>query len=283
MHSDAMTPRLNIPSSALVLEVGSGHRPHPRADVLTDKYLEDIERGGRLVTDRPFVRADAEQLPFKSKVFDYVICRHVLEHLEEPETFFREISRVGRAGYIETPSIIWERLHPTRSYHRWYVLEIGGELAMMPKPVDHTCSLFGHLFETLNAHSPEYRLFIRRYADLFYVRHHWRDEITYCVDPSGHERRAWFLEVWDAAKVGRFVAPRSPGRQACDLVLGTLGSLWGGLLLRLNRPRLPRFRRSIDLAALMQCPVCIHQEIQIGKGRAICPSCGWHTVVVFPE
>jgi SAM-dependent methyltransferase len=121
MHPEAITPRLDIPSGALVLEVGSGHRPHPRADVLTDKYLGDMERGGRLVTDRPFVQADAQQLPFKPKVFDYVLCRHVLEHLGDPEAFFHEISRVGEAGYIETPSVIWEYLHPTRTYHRWHV------------------------------------------------------------------------------------------------------------------------------------------------------------------
>ena len=51
MHAEAVTPRLGILPNALVLEVGGGHRPHPRVDGLTDKYLEDIELGGRLVTD----------------------------------------------------------------------------------------------------------------------------------------------------------------------------------------------------------------------------------------
>lgn len=216
MHTEAITPQLDIPADALVLEVGSGHRPHPRADVLTDKYLEDIERGGKLVTDRPFVQADAQQLPFKTKVFDYVLCRHVLEHLDEPKAFFNEISRVGRAGYIESPSIIWEHLHPTRSYHRWYVLEIDGELVLMCKPQRHANSLFGSLFETLNRHSPEYRLFVRRYADLFYVRYHWRDRVNYCVEPLDEKRRAWFLEPWDAEKIARFVPARSLSQQSPD-------------------------------------------------------------------
>jgi len=283
LHAEAITPHLNIPADALVLEVGSGHRPHPRADVLTDKYLEDIERGGRLVTNRPFVQADAQQLPFKPGAFDYVICRHVVEHLEEPETFFREVSRVGQAGYIETPSAIWERLHPTRTYHRWYVLEIDGELVLLRKPADHTGSSFGHLFETLNTHSPEYRLFIRRYADLFYVRYRWRDEIDYCVNPTDDERLAWFLEPWDKVKASRFVASRSPARQALDLLAGALGSVGAGLLRRLGTPRLAPKRRRVDLAALMQCPACSQQAIAVGGGEARCPACDWRTVVVLPE
>ena len=281
MYSEAITPQLNIPSGALVLEIGSGHRPHPRADVLTDKYLEDVERGGGLVSDRPFVQADAQQLPFKAKAFDYVICRHVLEHLQDPEAFFREVSRVGRAGYIETPSVIWERLHPTRTYHRWYVLEINGELVMMRKPPARTRSPFGYLFETLNTYSPEYRLLIRRYANLFYVRHQWRDEIPYCIAPPDDERRAWLLEPWDAVKIARFVLPRSRTQQALGLLLGAMGSVGGRLLRRLKRPRARR--RPVDLQALMQCPICSCQEIEIIAGEAVCSACRWHTIVMLPS
>lgn len=283
MYTEAITTRLDIPSNALVLEIGSGHRPHPRADVLTDKYLEDTERGGGLVADRPFVQADAQQLPFKFKAFDYVLCRHVLEHLEEPGAFFREVSRVGQSGYIETPSIIWERLHPTRTYHRWYVLEINGELVMMRKSPLDTRFPFGLLFDTLNTYSPEYRLFVRRYANLFYVRHRWYGEINYSVDPIDAKRQAWFLEQWDADKVARFVTPRSLRQQALGLLAGAFGSVWRGLLLWLSDLRPEPKRRTVDLATLMQCPVCSRQQVEIGQGQARCPACGWHTVVVLPE
>ncbi len=283
MNLEAITPRLAIPAQALVLEIGSGHRPHPCADVLTDKYLEDIERGGRLVTDRPFVQADAERLPFKPQVFDYAICRHVLEHLEDPGAFFQEVSRVARAGYIEAPTAIWERLHPSRPYHRWYVLEVDGELLLMPKPPSDARSPLGRLFETLNRYSPEYRLFIRRYADLFYVRHRWRGRVRYRIVSPDAEARAWFLEPWDAERIARFVPPRSPLRQALDLLVGAVGSVIGGGLRRLPRPSLPRRRRPMDLAALMQCPHCAHQTIVVEEGHARCPTCGWQTVVVLPS
>ena len=41
-----------------------------------------------------FVRADAECLPFPSESFDAVICNHVYEHTDNPESMLSEISRI---------------------------------------------------------------------------------------------------------------------------------------------------------------------------------------------
>jgi SAM-dependent methyltransferase len=283
MLRQAITPRLDIPRDALVLEIGSGHRPHPRADVLTDKYLNDVERGGRLVTDRPFLQVDAEQLPFKPRVFDYIICRHVLEHLEDPENFFQEISRVGRSGYIEAPSIVWEHLHPTRTYHRWYVMKIDNTLVLKRKPPRATHTFFGHLFERLNRYSSEYRLFIRRYADLFYVRYQWQDNVQYCITPPDGDRQSWFSNPWDETQLRHYVPPRGRLKQGIELILGAFESVGGSLLRKLYGLRHTPHRRSIDLAEIMQCPVCSHQTIEIAVGEARCQTCGWRTVAVFPN
>ena len=75
--------------AALVLDVGSGDKPHWRADVLLDRYVGD-EHGGQRSgasaarVDRPLFDADAADMPFADKVFDYAICSHVLEHVERP-------------------------------------------------------------------------------------------------------------------------------------------------------------------------------------------------------
>jgi SAM-dependent methyltransferase len=42
------------------------------------------------------LRASLAALPFASETFDLIICKHVLEHLEEPESAFRELARVLR-------------------------------------------------------------------------------------------------------------------------------------------------------------------------------------------
>ena len=70
-----MEQHLNPPAKGLVLEIGSGDNPNPRADILVDKFLFDnTERGGNIVIDRPIVVADAHHLPFKDGVFAYTIC-----------------------------------------------------------------------------------------------------------------------------------------------------------------------------------------------------------------
>tara|TARA_Y200000002_G_C22493319_1_gene583979 strand:- start:103 stop:759 length:657 start_codon:yes stop_codon:yes gene_type:complete len=45
-----------------------------------------------------------KKLPFKDKEFDYVICTHVIEHVNDPIFFKKEIERVGKSGYIELPT-----------------------------------------------------------------------------------------------------------------------------------------------------------------------------------
>jgi len=44
------------------------------------------------------LRASLTALPFVSETFDLIICKHVLEHLEEPEPACRELARVLRPG-----------------------------------------------------------------------------------------------------------------------------------------------------------------------------------------
>ena len=70
--------RITIPVDApsLVLDVGSGDKPHWRADVLLDRFPGDDHGGQRsgassARVDRPLFDADAADMPFADKVFDY--------------------------------------------------------------------------------------------------------------------------------------------------------------------------------------------------------------------
>jgi SAM-dependent methyltransferase len=42
------------------------------------------------------LRASLTALPFASETFDLIICKHVLEHLDQPESAFRELARILR-------------------------------------------------------------------------------------------------------------------------------------------------------------------------------------------
>jgi ubiquinone/menaquinone biosynthesis C-methylase UbiE len=112
-----------------VLDIGSGHRPHIEATHLVDLYLtDDRERGKKLKrVGKTLIQADVEALPFKDKVFDYVYASHVLEHTVDPVEACKELMRVGKAGYIETPDPFFEQGYgyPNKergwSFHRWFV------------------------------------------------------------------------------------------------------------------------------------------------------------------
>ena len=124
--------RISIPvaDAALVLDVGSGDKPHWRADVLLDRYVGD-EHGGQRSgasaarVDRPLFDADAADMPFADKVFDFVICSHVLEHVEQPDWVISELTRVAKAGYIEVPSAASAKIVDFPSHLWWVTLEDG--------------------------------------------------------------------------------------------------------------------------------------------------------------
>ena len=126
---------LKIKKKDRVLEVGPGHNPSYRSNVLADKFVDsNYHRCGniKIYPHQTFVNADGENLPFKDKEFDYVICNQVLEHTENPEKFILEQNRVAKRGYMETPSLLGELLFPKKS-HKWIILDIDNKLILFEK------------------------------------------------------------------------------------------------------------------------------------------------------
>ena len=122
---------VNINPDWKVLDVGSGHQPNPRANVILDKYVgETIHRTTQQVempTDKYFVLGDALETPFTNKEFDFVIASHIAEHIDDPVKFCNELQRISKRGYIETPGPITELLLPANS-HKWIVRKSGNGL-----------------------------------------------------------------------------------------------------------------------------------------------------------
>jgi SAM-dependent methyltransferase len=113
----------------VVLDIGSGNFPVPRASILMDFFPDDtFHRSGPIVESRPVVVASVERLPFRRHTIDFAICSHVLEHVDSPERAAAELSRVARAGYAETPAYGKDTLVGSGRMHRWQVVEFEGTM-----------------------------------------------------------------------------------------------------------------------------------------------------------
>lgn len=199
---------MNIAPEDRVLEIGSGHNPDPRSNVLIEKFIDDtVERGDALKRDnRVLINAEGEKLPFKEKSFDYVICRHVLEHSSSPGLFLEEIQRVGRRGYIDSPSPIWELIYTPRKYHRCLLYWDQNENRLLVKSRrEDEYSQFGKLFAYLYENDILFRLFHQNNQELLYTRFEWEDRIDFRVLKPEEQI---LPDLYDTQKIEQLFGPR---------------------------------------------------------------------------
>lgn len=112
---------ISIRPSDRVLEIGPGGTPHPRSNAFLELKFntdqEKIAQRGNVFQEpgfgnRPVYFYDGGKFPFEDAQFDYVICSHVIEHVENPGDFLNEVFRVGSGrGYLEYPLITYEYLY----------------------------------------------------------------------------------------------------------------------------------------------------------------------------
>jgi SAM-dependent methyltransferase len=181
----------NIKSEDLVLDVGSGDKPFWRADVIVDKFLDDNQQraSGEIIYDKRkiFVKADVENLPFKDKVFDFVFCSHLLEHVRNPDKAIEELMRVAKRGYIEIPSYVADFLNPFPS-HLWFCDYENGFFIFTQKEKKKDFYLNGiERFGTKLLNVPLFVYLLAKHGDLVVIRHYWKDDIKYKIIKSrGH-------------------------------------------------------------------------------------------------
>jgi hypothetical protein len=128
-----------LDDGALVLDVGGGARPFPRADWVLDlmgfaqrgQLGWDGHRGDERFDERTWVRrdiCDREPWPFADDQFDFAVCSHTLEDVRDPVWVAGELQRVARAGYVEVPSLPFELTYGIQGqwvgwgHHHWLVV-----------------------------------------------------------------------------------------------------------------------------------------------------------------
>ena len=241
---------MNIRPDDFVLEIGSGHNPKARSDVLCDKFIADNEqRGGAIVTDRPIVEADGQFLPFADGAFDYVICSHVLEHVETPTQLISELERVACRGYIETPSEIGERLYGWH-YHNWVVNLIDGCLTLQR---NRGTPQFGQLFHRLAVTDPQWKRFHLTHHNLFLVQYEWENRINYEI--LSDQTAALDLECPET--LDRLIAPDDNGSAPNEWLL-FLKSIVPRRFVSAAKSLLvkSRQRQRKTLQEILVCPQC---------------------------
>jgi hypothetical protein len=205
-----------VDPSDLVLDVGGWSRPHPRADWVIDLQPYETRGWYEWGLGAPKLHTAPERFsagtwleldicgpgpwPFADKMFAFAICSHTLEDVRDPVRVCAELTRVARAGYVETPAAVIELTRGVQSphwcgwnHHRWLVEREDAGLVFRAKPHHVHSPLFPAV------RSPRFL----RQAESQPLRLAWRDELPV--------REAVTLTEWDELdrELGRIVAEGS--------------------------------------------------------------------------
>jgi hypothetical protein len=200
-------------------------------------------------------------MPFKDKAFDFVVASHILEHMSDPGKFLKELQRVGKAGYIETPNFIYERLHPY-AIHCLEVADVNGVLHIHKKngPVEDA---FVSALEFLRGNEKWARLF-HQSPDMFHVRYFWSNSIQYQMhNPECHSE--WIEDINENSDHGH----------SKDTYMAS-GAGWRGAglaaLAKFNKWQRKSRLKGLNLLDLLACPAC-HAQLIPGEQVYVCASC----------
>ncbi|MEO5953040.1 MAG: methyltransferase domain-containing protein [Chloroflexia bacterium] len=259
---------MKIGDNDLVLDVGSGHNPNPRSDILCDRYIEDdTERGGSIKVDRPLIVADAHNLPFKDGAFDYVIASHIIEHMDDPVRFCSELQRVAKRGFIASPTELAEHMFYW-TFHKWYVNKVNNKLILHPKV--NVPNIFGDLFHYLYEYNPWYARFHRSLPDMFWMEYEWNAKIN--IEITDHSP----LVLDDPEVLKKMVIPHESPVTSVKRTATTVGDEFlprtaKNLITKTRRKKVTHARK-VRLESILACPHCLG-DIKVMRDAVKCQSC----------
>ncbi len=135
----------------LCLDIACGAKPFPEANVLCDLHAEPVPDRSMmdLVTgNKPFVLCSCYALPFKDKAFDFVTSYYLIEHVDNPWRFFKELKRISKHGYVQCPTWFNEFLYG-EDVHYWIITKHNNTLYVKPIDKESPKLRFGFIFHKL--------------------------------------------------------------------------------------------------------------------------------------
>lgn len=174
-----------------ILDLGSGIEQHrmfhySKARIIVHVDIRELDSSVQLEENEVFTsfNLDKVKFPFNDDEFDYVVASHVLEHTEDPVVICNEIQRIGKAGYIGSPSIFTE-IFWNWSEHRWIIIPVHDILHFISKHRNLVTD-FGSFFHDIcrgNVIFDKHRM-KEINLKMMYVRHIWKNELKIKVHNS---------------------------------------------------------------------------------------------------
>lgn len=241
--------RVKIPIKwdGVVLDIGSGDKPHWRADVLLENYPEEefaVQRGsgGEAIVSAPMIIGDIQNLPFQDKSFDFVIASHVLEHVPDVAQACRELQRIAKSGYIELPYEGMAKILDLES-HLWWCKKQGRKLIFNAKKdfiFDEEISKYVYQLEKRNNW---FQKIVHPNFDLSTVQLWWKDQFDFEVKGEISEK---LLQKIHTYELNQFRPVRTFAWRFRRFIIKFLQILFW------HKTRKEEF----DLVNLLQCPSC---------------------------
>ncbi len=228
-----------------VIDIGSGHAPLIRADILCDLLPQKTEhRPVPSVYSPPhrFVVGDIHELPFASGSFDFAYSRALLEHVRDPEMACRELARVATRGLLELPTRLWEIMGGSPS-HRWLIQKHGDTLVFHRK-TESDRRLSSQIPAEIR-NSRKYEELFRCFQSRFFIGHYWEGKIDIRMESDPVDTPAQCETAGADFKRefhNRFNRNRGLSRYLKIAIFEAVRRALGG--------------RNIELLSVMACPLC---------------------------
>lgn len=110
-----------------ILDLASSNAGWKQANVYCDVKNFSDYYNKKYNNTKQFIQCNVEDLNkhFKDKEFDFVIASHILEHVNDPFEFCKELTRITNKGYIEVPTPLYDNFlsepYDVPFGHKWWV------------------------------------------------------------------------------------------------------------------------------------------------------------------